>query len=363
MRQPTLYQRHRIKQTVSETAVAAADACDVPSRHASNGTRFGSAVLLAAVTASALFSVAGAATSRGSLMVIQLGDGSSAPTPGTALPVYLAELRAADGSWLSFNLVNATGSAAGGGSIRAAPNAPTDCTLPAPGASGTTWLYDADGLPAGNRDLTASFVCYQTPPGGPSDMGATKVIGNVGSDLSSQIAFSVTSHTNVAPVGTDPAVGPVISGFRQAVSVDAVTSVAYTVVGNAAALNGVRVWAGGAATSTTAVSGSTDAGEPGYSSAVSLSVTTGSTVYFLVQDVPETVSGLPGFSSAVYSYSPPSTAATLYVLLPQATIPSAWALAWNKAGAFFYVSFTLNPTAQGCIAKFTKAPYGSGVSV
>ena len=252
-----------------------------------------------------------------SLAVMRLGSGSESTTPGTALPVYFDEVSTATGAVLS--------------SVLYTGNMATQCTLPAPGASNSTWLYDSDGVPASSLN-GISWPCYPAAVGANTSMEALKTFVYVGADMNAPLAFPVTTLMGVRATG--------VSGVRQLLTIDGTN---FWVVGNAATYNGLQYWANGGS-GTSNVSGGVNASQPGYDDAVSVcgSQTTPSSSITLVSSGAVT-GGVYNVSAAVTGRS---------VALFQQSVLALTAFTWTGKAGQFWVAYDNGPGHRGTIVRY-----------
>ena len=259
-----------------------------------------------------------------SIAILRLGSGTESTTPGTALPVYFDEVLPSTGAVLQSVLYS--GTALGAGSPA--------CTLPAPGASGSSWLYDADGIPT-NSYNGITWPCYPAAVGSPVDMAAPKTFVYVGNDMSTATAWPVTTHMGVRSGG--------ISGVRQIITLDGAN---FFVVGNAADYNGLRLWTNGAA-ATTALSGGVGAGsasgQPGfnYANSISKDVST-NTITYITSDI-----GAAG----VYKVTASTGSDSLYISMNG----PLWSLAWTSTANTYWLTFDGGAGHRGSVGRFYRS--------
>ena len=249
---------------------------------------------------------------------MRLGSGSESTTPGTALPVYFDEVSSTTGAVLRSVLYDS--------------NVASTCTLPAPGASNSTWLYDGDGVPASSLN-GISWPCYPAAVGTPTSMDALKTFVYVGADMNAPVAFPVTTHMGVRATG--------VSGVRQLLTIDGIN---FWVVGNAAAYNGYRYWATGPSTTATVpVSGSTDSSQPGYDDAVS--ITKGQIASF----TSTTLVSAGAVTGGVYNVS---GAVGQSVALFEPSSLTLTAFTWTGKAGQYWVAYDNGPGHRGTVLRY-----------
>ena len=255
---------------------------------------------------------------------MRIGSGAEPTTPGTALPVYFDEVVASTGAVLQS--VAYSGAVLGAGSN-------LTCTLPAPGASGSTWLYDADGIPTSSYN-GITWPCYPAAVGTPVDMNVPKTFVIVGSDMSRAVAWPVVTHMGVRSTG--------ISGVRQIITLDGSN---YFVVGNAADMNGLRQWSYGAANSTALTGGvgaGSASGQPGFNYANSITKDVSlNTVTYITSD-----SG----ASGVYKMLSTSGGTSLFIGMNG----PLWSLAWTSTANTYWLTFDGGAGARGSVGRFLR---------
>ena len=211
-------------------------------------------------------------------------------------------------------------------------NVASTCTLPAPGASNSTWLYDGDGVPATSLN-GISWPCYPAAVGTPTSMDALKTFVYVGADMNAPVAFPVTTHMGVRATG--------VSGVRQLLTIDGIN---FWVVGNAAAYNGYRYWATGPSTTASApVSGSTDSSQPGYDDAVSITKSQLSPLLSTTFVSADAVTG------GVYNVS---GAVGQSVALFEPSSLTLTAFTWTGKAGQYWVAYDNGPGHHGTILRY-----------
>ena len=281
------------------------------------GALFSSALLLSGASGSVLFS-------SSSVAVLRAGSGAESTTPGTALPVYFDEVAVSSGSVVQSVLYN--GAAFGGAGL--------NCSLPAPGASGSTWLYDADGIPTASLN-GISWPCYSSGVGSMVDMNSAKTFVMVGSDMSSPTAWAVTTHVGVRSTG--------LSGLRQIITLDGAN---YYIVGNAADYNGLRLWSNGASASSAISGAGVSSGQPGYNYAISFTKdAAANTLTYMATDTGVTI---------IDRITVPANTVSTYTT----AAPTVWSVLWTTTANTFWSTFDGGASARGSVGRFFRSVSG-----
>ena len=265
------------------------------------------AVLTAPATSATIFSPS-------SIAVMRLGSGADPSSPGLAMPIFFDEMSNA-GALIQSVRMTGTGSAS--------------CTLPAPGISNSTWIFEADGVPSASQS-GISWPCYPAALGTPVSMETAKTFAVVGADMGAASYFPVITHVGI---------GDGSSGLRGLVTSDGAD---FWVVGNSRELNGLRYWPSGASSTAAVPNAGATTGQPGFAGAVAVTGGQASTSLLLFVSADAAAAGLYTVSTA--------TGQTVSLYSSSKLLITAFL--WTATADQFWEAYDNGPGQRGRIARF-----------